>query len=148
MRSLGIFCVVIALCGCASKRVHISGERGSRTIEAQKFESTGTEIEVISEGRGFMAQELVKVTLVKEQVVNGFLKLHLGFQSRSDKFRSMQYMVTFFDNNGFPLEKSTVGWLPISVNPRSVTYQQVLAINKNAKTYKIHVRKLEDANFY
>lgn len=148
MRSLGIFCIVLVLCACASRRVEIYGERGSRTIESQKYESTGTEIEVISEGRGFMAQELVKVTLVKEQIVNGFLKLHLGFQSRSDKFRTLQYMVTFFDKNGFPLEKSTVGWLPISVNPRSVTYQQVLAINKDAKTYKIHVRRLEDVKLY
>ena len=144
MRSLVFFCAILVLFACASKRVNISGEKGSRTIEAQKYESAGTEIEVISEGRGLMAAKLVRVTLVKEQVVNGFLKLHLGFQSRSDEFQTMQYMVTFFDNNGFPLEKSTVGWLPVSVNPRSVTYQQVLAINKDAQTYKIHVRRLED----
>ena len=148
MRSLVFFCTFLLLCACASREVSISGERQSGIIESQKYESTGTEIEVISEGRGFMARKLVRVTLVKEQIVNGFLKLHLGFQSRSNTFQTMQYMVTFFDENGFPLEKATVGWLPISVNPRSVTYQQVLAINKDAQTYKVHVRQLKDADMY
>jgi len=137
-----LFLCVLMVPGC-THTVEVSGERGSSSVRAQKFESTGTEIEVISDQRGFTARQLVRVMLIKEESVNGLLKLHLGFQSRSDKFLTIQYKLKFFDERGFPLERFDVGWLPLSVDPRSVTYQEVMARTKDARTYKVHVRRLD-----
>ena len=64
MRSLFFFCTLLMICACASREVSISGERRPGIIESQKYECTGTEIAVISEGRGFTAlAKLVRVTL-------------------------------------------------------------------------------------
>ena len=142
MRFILILPFLLVFSGCASRDVMIQGERGSAIIESQRYENIGPEIEVISEGRGFMAKKVVRVVLVKEQIINGLLKLNIGFQSRSSTARDYQYMVAFFDKDGFPLTEFNVGWLPVSVNPRAVTYEQVVARTDKAETYKIHVRPL------
>ena len=61
----------------------------------------------------------------------------------------MQYMVTFFDENGFPLQKATVGWLPISINP-GIRYLSAgfWQYSSDVQTYKIHVRQLKPADMY